>query len=80
MSYFSIMVHYLDKEFILFDRTLHVKPVQDAIHTAIKVLEELREALAVFAMVDSVFDQITVVADGGSNIVGEGGVKSEFDL
>lgn len=80
VSFLSVTVHYIDEEFVLFDRTLHVKPVHDANHTAIMVLEELSEALAVFDVFDSVFDQITVVADGGSNIVGEGGVDSEFDL
>ena len=45
-SYMSITVHYVDQNFKLHDRTLHVKPVRDASHTAaVMVLEEFKEGI-----------------------------------
>ena len=80
VAYISVTVHYIDEEFVLFDRTLHVKPVRDESHTVGMVLDEFKEALDIFGIKYLVFDKITVVADGGSNIVAEDGISSEFDL
>ena len=80
VAYISVTAHYIDEEFTLFDRTLHVKPVRDESHTAVMVLDEFKEALDIFGIKDLVFDRITVVADCGSNIVAEDGISSEFDL
>ena len=80
VAYISVMAYYIDKEFALFDRTLHVKPVHDESHTAVMVLDEFKEALDIFSIKILVFDKIFVVADCGSNIVAKDGISSEFDL
>ena len=80
VDYISVTAHYIDKEFALFDRTLHVKPVHDESHTAVMVLDEFKEALDIFSIKILVFDKIFVVADCGSNIVAKDGISSEFDL
>jgi hypothetical protein len=76
----SITAHYVDQHFELFDRTLHVKPVRDASHTAIMVLEEFTEGLGVFNITnESVsLEQIVVVSDSGSNCCGADGIPSQF--
>ena len=67
-SYMSITAHYIDQYFELHDRTLHVKPVRDASHTAVMVLEEFKEGIGVFNIMEQVcFEQIVVVSDSGSN-------------
>ena len=79
-SYMSITAHYVDQHFELHDRTLHVKPVRDASHTAIMVLEEFTEGLGVFNITnESVsLEQIVVVSDSGSNCCGADGIPSQF--
>lgn len=68
-SYMSITAHYVDERFELHDRTLHVKPVRDASHTAIMVLDEFKEGIGIFniTMELTCFEQIVVVSDSGSN-------------
>jgi hypothetical protein len=44
----SITIHYIDEMFNLYACTLHVKPVEEANHTAEMVLEEFNKGLAVF--------------------------------
>ncbi len=39
-SYMSITIHYIDEMFNLYARTLHVKPVEEANHTAEMVQQE----------------------------------------
>ncbi len=67
-SYMSITAHYIDQHFELHDRTLHAKPVRDASRTAVMVLEEFKEGIGVFNIMERVcFAQIVVVSDSGSN-------------
>ena len=80
VAYIFVMAHYIDEEFVLFDRTLHVKFVRDESHTAVMVLDDFKEALVIFGIKDLVFDKIIVVVDCGSNIVAKDGISSEFDL
>ena len=78
-SYMSITVHYVDQNFELHDRTLHVKPVRDARHTAVMVLEEFKEGIGAFNIMEQIcFEQIIVVSDSGSNCCGADGIPSEF--
>jgi hypothetical protein len=78
VSYMSITIHYIDAEFVLHDRTLHVKPVREASHTAEMVLDEFKEGLAVFNLFEDVFQNIIVVSDSGSNCCAANGIPSEF--
>jgi len=60
-SYMSITIHYIDEIFNLYARTLHVKPVEEASHTAEMVLEEFSKGLAVFKVMADMYQQIIVV-------------------
>ncbi|KAI2501707.1 hypothetical protein MHU86_12775 [Fragilaria crotonensis] len=67
--YMSITAHYyVDEHFERHDRTIHVKPVRDASHTAIVVLDEFKEGIGIFniTMELTCFVQIVVVSDSGS--------------
>ena len=79
-SYMSITAHYVDEHFDLHDRTLHVKPVRDASHTASMVLVEFKEGIGVFNFTKewTCFEQIVVVSDSRSNYCGVDGIPSEF--
>jgi hypothetical protein len=80
-SNMSITANYIDADFELHDRTLHVKPVlRDASHTAIMVLDKFKEGISVFniTMESTCFEQIVVVSDSGSNCCGADGIPSEF--
>ena len=48
VSYMSITTHYFDDDYVSHDRTLHVKPVRNARHTAIIMLDEFIEGLEIF--------------------------------
>ena len=75
----SITAHYIDQNFKLHDRTLHVKPVRDASRTVVMVLEEFKECIGVFNIMERVcFEQIVVVSDSGSNCCAADGIPSEF--
>ncbi len=54
-SYMSITIHYIDEMFNLYARTLHVKPVEEASHTAKMVLEEFSKGLAVFKVMADMY-------------------------
>jgi hypothetical protein len=54
-SYMSITIHYIDEMFNLYARTLHVKPVEEASHTAEMVLEEFNKGLAVFKVMADMY-------------------------
>jgi hypothetical protein len=71
-SYMSITIHYIDEMFNLYARTLHVKPVEEASHTAEMVLEEFSKGLAVFKVMVDMYQQIIVVSDSGSNCCVQG--------
>ncbi len=77
-SYMSITIHYIDEMFNLYARTLHVKPVEEASHTAEMVLEEFSKGLAVFKVMADMYQQIIVVSDSGSNCCGANGIPSAF--
>ncbi|KAL2651486.1 hypothetical protein R1flu_019614 [Riccia fluitans] len=77
-SYMSIIIHYIDEMFNLYARTLHVKPVEEASHTAEMVLEEFSKDLAVFKIMADMHQQIIVVSDSGSNCCGSNGIPSAF--
>jgi hypothetical protein len=74
----SITIHYIDEMFNLYARTLHVKPVEEAIHTAEMVLEEFSKGLAVFKVMADMYQQIIVVLDSGLNCYGANGIPSAF--
>lgn len=80
-SFMSITAHYVDQYFELHDRTLHVKPLRDASHTAIMVLEEFIDGIGDFNITEDrvSFEQIVVVTDSGSNCSAENGLRSRFD-
>ncbi len=77
-SYMSITIHYIDEMFNLYARTLHVKPVEEAIHTAEMVLEEFSKGLAVFKVMADMYQQIIMVLDSGLNYYGANGIPSVF--
>jgi len=77
-SYMSITIHYIDEMFNLYARTLHVKPVEKASHTAKMVLDEFSKGLAVFKVMVDMYQQIIVVSDSGSNCCGANGIPSAF--
>jgi len=77
-SYMSITIHYINEMFNLYVRTLHVKPVEEASHTAEMVLEEFSKGLAVFKVIANMYQQIIVVSDIGSNCCGANGIPSAF--
>jgi hypothetical protein len=77
-SYMSITIHYIDEMFNLYARTLHVKPVEEANHTAEMVLEEFSKGLAVFKVMANMYQQIIVVSDNVSNCCGVNGIPSAF--
>ncbi len=79
-SYMSITIHYIDEMFNLYARTLHVKLVEEASHTAEMVLEEFSKGLAVFKVMADMYQQIIVVSDNGSNCCGANGIPSAFYL
>jgi hypothetical protein len=74
----SITIHYIDEMFNLYARTLHVKPVEEAIHTAEMVLEEFSKGLAVFKVMADMYQQIIMVLDSGLNYYGANGIPSVF--
>jgi hypothetical protein len=74
----SITIHYIDEMFNLYARTLHVKPVEEANHTAKMVLEEFSKGLAVFKVMADMYQQIIVVSDSGSNYYGANGISLAF--
>ena len=80
VAYISVMTHYIDEEFALFDQTLHVKPVRNESHTDVMVLNEFKKAIDIFGIKNLVVDKITVVADCRSNIVAEDDISNEFNL
>jgi hypothetical protein len=75
----SITIHYIDKEFTLHARTLHIKAVREASHTGAMVLQEFQEGLAVYEIGEEYYDQIVVISDSGSNCCSEDGIPSAFD-
>jgi hypothetical protein len=77
-SYMSITIHYIDEMFNLYARTLHVKAVEEASHTAEMVLEEFSKGLAVFKVMADMYQQIIVVSDSDSNCCGANGILSAF--
>jgi hypothetical protein len=77
-SYMSITIHYIDEMFNLYARTLHVKPVEEASHTAEMVLEEFSKGLAVFKVMVDMYQQIIVVSNSGLNCCGANGISSAF--
>jgi hypothetical protein len=77
-SYMSITIHYIDEMFNLYTHTLHVKPVEEAIHTAEMVLEEFSKGLVVFKVMANMYQQIIVVSDSGSNCCGANGIPLAF--
>ena len=79
VAYMSITVHYISEVFELNARTLHVKPVRDASHTAIMVSDEFREGLETFELNNFNAAQFIVVSDSGSNCSGADGVRSLYD-
>jgi hypothetical protein len=74
----SITIHYIDEMFNLYARTLHVKPVEEASHTAEMVLEEFSKGLAVFKVMVDMYQQIIVVSNSGLNCCGANGISSAF--
>ncbi len=54
-SYMSITIHYIDEMFNLYTRTLHVKPVEEASHTAEMVVEEFSKGLAMFKVMADMY-------------------------
>jgi len=54
-SYMSITIHYIDEMFNLYARTLHVKLVEEANHTAEMVLEEFSKGLVVFKVMADMY-------------------------
>jgi hAT family C-terminal dimerisation region/Hermes transposase DNA-binding domain len=66
-SFMSITMHYIDENFTLHARTLHVKPVREASHTGAMVLQEFQDGLAVFGILEDDYGQIHVISDSGSN-------------
>jgi hypothetical protein len=54
-SYMSITIHYIDEMFNLYARTLHVKPVEEASHTAEMVLEEFSKGLVMFKVMADMY-------------------------
>jgi hypothetical protein len=77
-SYMSITIHYIDEMFNLYARTLHVKPVEEASHTAEMVLEEFNKGLAMFKVMADMYQQIIMVSDSGSNCCGANGIPLAF--
>ena len=63
----AITIHYIDKTFKLHACTLHVKPVKEASHTALIVLQEFKDGLAVFKVSSNFYDNIYVISDSGPN-------------
>jgi hypothetical protein len=76
--YMSITIHYIDEMFNLYACTLHIKPIEEASHTAKMVLEEFSKSLAVFKVVVDMYQQIIMVSDSGSNCCGANGIPSAF--
>ncbi len=74
----SITIHYIDEMFNMYARMLHVKPVEEANHTAEMVLEEFSKGLAVFKVMADIYQQIIVVWDSSSNCCGANGILSAF--
>jgi len=74
----SITIHYIDEMFNLYACTLHVKPVEEARHTAEMVMEEFSKGLVVFKVMANMYQQIIVVSDSGSNCCGANGIPSAF--
>jgi hypothetical protein len=77
-SYMSITIHYIDEMFNLYARTLHVKPVEEASHTAEMVLEEFSKGLAMFKVMADMYQQIIMVSDSSLNCCGANGIPSAF--
>jgi hypothetical protein len=77
-SHMSITIHYIDEMFNLYARMLHVKPVEEASHTAEMVLEEFSKGLVMFKVMVDMYQQIIVVLDSGSNCCGANGIPSGF--
>ncbi len=77
-SYMSITIHYIDEMFNLYARTLHIKPFEEASHTAEMVLEEFSKGFAVFKVMADMYQQIIMVSDSGSNCCGANGIPSAF--
>jgi hypothetical protein len=77
-SFMSITAHYINKDFELHARTLHVTPVPEASHTAVMVLTAFKDGLKVFGIKSHDYKQVTVVSDSGSNCCGADGIPSMF--
>ena len=75
----SITIHYIDDQFELFDRTMHVKQLRDASHTMIMIKEEFQEGLKAFGLEKFKHEQFIVVSDSGSNCSGAEGIRSVYD-
>ena len=73
VSYISITIHYIDEDFVVHDRTLRVKTIRDASHTAITVLDEFTEGLELF---DLHYKEYAL--DRGSNRCGAKGIPAKF--
>lgn len=75
----SITIHYINDQFELFDRTLHVKQLRDMSHTMIMIKEEFQEGLKTFGLDQFKREQFIVVSDSGSNCAGAEGIRSIYD-
>jgi len=76
--YMSITIHYIDEMFNLYARTLHIRPVEEASHTAEMALEEFSKGLAVFKVMADMYQNIIVILDNASNCCGVNGISSPF--
>jgi Hermes transposase DNA-binding domain len=79
VSYMSITIHYITDMFVLHDRTLHVKPLPDAKHTAIMIKDQFRGGLKEFNLDAFEDSRFIVVSDSGPNCSATAGIRSDFD-
>jgi len=54
----SITVHYIDEEFNLHNRMLHVKLVRNASHATPVFLNEFKDCVKLFSVLDDAYEQM----------------------
>ena len=77
ISYSSVTVHYIDKYWKLYDRTMAVAEFTVPSHTADAVRENFTNCLSSFGVED--WDRCKIVSDDGSNNTGQLGIETLFD-
>ena len=73
-----ITVHFVDENFEMYDRTLHVEPIHDSSHISIFVLEEDKEGFIIFGSQQFESDQFIIVSYSASNKCGVEGISATY--